>query len=188
MQSTLTHRTPRRSTCKACFKPARSPLSITIRIWGSILMLIRESVFLHRFNPPRAVPGRASSLLPSGHPIIRPIGHLFHDGQTTTTYVGPSAELDVEVEMAFFIGKPSSHFSRIPVTEAEEHIFGAVLLNDWSSQLLFSLLFYVYFFLCSLDVSDGVNFQQLETSSELRISPSPPSMRRTLPLPSALGL
>ena len=42
-------------------------------------------------------------------------------------------ELDVEVEMAAIVGLPSEQFKRIPITEAEDHIFGIVLLNDWSS-------------------------------------------------------
>lgn len=85
------------------------------------------------FSPPRAFSLRVSSIVPSGTPIVRPLGHLLQSGDSGKTWVGPSAELDVEVEMAFFIGKPSEHFKRIPITEAEDHIFGVVLLNDWSS-------------------------------------------------------
>jgi fumarylacetoacetase len=41
-------------------------------------------------------------------------------------------ELDVEIELACFVSVPSDHFKRIPISEAEDHILGAVVLNDWS--------------------------------------------------------
>ncbi|KIJ64761.1 hypothetical protein HYDPIDRAFT_28123 [Hydnomerulius pinastri MD-312] len=84
------------------------------------------------FNPPRAAAGRASSILPSGVPIVRPVGHLFD--KKGNPYVGPSNELDVELELGFFVGVPSKHFQRIHITQAEDHIFGVVLLNDWSTR------------------------------------------------------
>ncbi len=49
-------------------------------------------------------------------------------------------EMDVEVEMAFFVGTPNEQFDRIPITEAEDHIFGVVLLNDWSSKYFLRLI------------------------------------------------
>jgi fumarylacetoacetase len=66
------------------------------------------------------------------------MGHIFTPGSVTETQIVPSAELDVEVEMAFFVGAPSPQFKRIPVTAAEKHIFGVVMLNDWSSMLYLS--------------------------------------------------
>ncbi|KAH7915908.1 hypothetical protein BJ138DRAFT_1109247 [Hygrophoropsis aurantiaca] len=87
---------------------------------------------VNMFNPPRAFPGRASSILPSGSPIVRPIGHLFDE--YGKPFSGPSRELDVEVELAFFVGVPNFMFKRIPITEAEDHIFGVVMLNDWSTR------------------------------------------------------
>ncbi|KAH7922115.1 fumarylacetoacetase [Leucogyrophana mollusca] len=87
---------------------------------------------VNMFNPPRAFPGRASSVLPSGTPIVRPIGHLFDEHGKP--FVGPSKELDVEVELAFFVGVPNDRFSRVPITKAEDHIFGVVMLNDWSTR------------------------------------------------------
>ncbi|RFU33066.1 hypothetical protein B7463_g3267, partial [Scytalidium lignicola] len=86
------------------------------------------------FSPPRAFSGRVSSIIPSGTPIVRPIGHLFQNGSTTKTFVAPTDELDVEVELGFFIGKPSEHFKRVPITEAEDYIFGVVMVNDWSTR------------------------------------------------------
>lgn len=84
------------------------------------------------FDPPRAFSGRVSSIIPSGTPVVRPMGHL-HD-PSGKAYIGLSAELDVEIELACFIGTPSAQFSRVPIEEAEDHIFGLVMLNDWSTR------------------------------------------------------
>lgn len=86
------------------------------------------------FSPPRAFPGRTSSIVTSGTDIVRPIGHIFHEGSSTRTFVAPTKELDVEIELGFFVGKPTKHFQRVPITEAEDYIFGVVMLNDWSGK------------------------------------------------------
>jgi fumarylacetoacetase len=84
-----------------------------------------------RFNPPRAFTARVSSVVTSGTPIIRPMGHLIDlNGQA---YVAPSQQMDVEMEFAFFVGEGIQRFQRVSIEEAEDHIFGVVLLNDWSS-------------------------------------------------------
>jgi len=57
--------------------------------------------------------------------------------ETTGSVLAPTNELDVELELAFFVGVPTEHFQRVPVEKAEEHIFGVVLLNDWSGVLFF---------------------------------------------------
>ncbi|KAJ8589787.1 fumarylacetoacetate hydrolase FahA [Rhizopogon salebrosus TDB-379] len=103
------------------------------------------------FDPPRAHCGRASTILPSGTPIVRPVGHLpptppqndlrvgssediSMTSGTTESVLAPTKELDLELELAFFVGVPTEHFERVPVEKAEEHIFGVVLLNDWSAR------------------------------------------------------
>jgi fumarylacetoacetase len=59
------------------------------------------------------------------------MGHLVDsDGKA---YIGPSQQLDVEMEFAFFLGKGVERYQRVSIAEAEDHIFGVVLLNDWSS-------------------------------------------------------
>jgi fumarylacetoacetase len=59
------------------------------------------------------------------------MGHLVDsDGKA---YIGPSQQLDVEMEFAFFLGKGIERYQRVSIAEAEDHIFGVVLLNDWSS-------------------------------------------------------
>ncbi|OJA08605.1 hypothetical protein AZE42_07134 [Rhizopogon vesiculosus] len=98
------------------------------------------------FDPPRAAPGRASTILPSGTPVVRPVGHLPPQNNLSSdlprrssegSVLAPTNELDVELELAFFVGVPTEHFERVPVEKAEEHIFGVVLLNDWSGAFYF---------------------------------------------------
>ena len=77
--------------------------------------------------------GRASSIVVSGTPIIRPKGQLNASDETMPTF-GPTKQLDFELEMAFvtFNGKPMG--SSISTQEAEEYIFGVMLFNDWSAR------------------------------------------------------
>jgi len=79
--------------------------------------------------------GRASSIVVSGTPIRRPSGQiLVPGGEADTPIYAPSRQLDFELEMAFVIGKESSLGEPITVENAEEHIFGLVLFNDWSAR------------------------------------------------------
>uniref|UniRef100_A0A087X3Z3 Fumarylacetoacetase n=1 Tax=Poecilia formosa TaxID=48698 RepID=A0A087X3Z3_POEFO len=77
--------------------------------------------------------GRASSLVVSGTPIHRPCGQMRPD-QTKPPIFGPSKQLDIELEMAFFVGGESQLGEPIPINKAHEHIFGMVLMNDWSAR------------------------------------------------------
>jgi 2-keto-4-pentenoate hydratase/2-oxohepta-3-ene-1,7-dioic acid hydratase in catechol pathway len=47
---------------------------------------------------------------------------------------GPSQELDYELEMGYFVSKPVEYGTELNIKDAEDHIFGFVLLNDWSSR------------------------------------------------------
>lgn len=76
--------------------------------------------------------GRASSVIPSGRDIHRPCGQLKPDDNPPV--YGPSRLLDFELEMGFFVG-PGNELGRpIPIDAAEAHIFGLVLVNDWSAR------------------------------------------------------
>ncbi|KAI3392896.1 hypothetical protein diail_5029 [Diaporthe ilicicola] len=77
--------------------------------------------------------GRASSVRVSGTPVVRPYGVYQQDGGEGVTF-GPSQGVDFELEMAAVIGKPSKFGDRVAVKDADEHIFGLVLLNDWSAR------------------------------------------------------
>ena len=73
--------------------------------------------------------GRASTIVPSGTPVHRPLGqYRSTDGIT----FGESKALDFELEVGCIIGKASTMASRVSVEDADDHIFGFVLVNDWS--------------------------------------------------------
>ncbi|MFW9779158.1 MAG: fumarylacetoacetase [Candidatus Heimdallarchaeota archaeon] len=77
--------------------------------------------------------GRASSVVISGTPLHRPQGQLKSDEEDNPK-LGPSKLLDYELEMGFFIGKGNELGTPIPIDEAAEHIFGMVIVNDWSAR------------------------------------------------------
>ncbi|GAB3339806.1 fumarylacetoacetase [Larkinella ripae] len=81
---------------------------------------------------PVAYHGRASSIVVSGTPIRRPNGQFL--GPDQQPVFGPSQALDFELELGIIIGKPSSLGEAVPVSEAEAHVFGFVLFNDWSAR------------------------------------------------------
>jgi fumarylacetoacetase len=77
--------------------------------------------------------GRSSSIVPSGIPVHRPMGQTLPDGEKSPVF-GPSRAIDFELEMAFITTDANIMGENIPVHEAEEYIFGMVLLNDWSAR------------------------------------------------------
>ncbi|HTT00577.1 MAG TPA: fumarylacetoacetase [Steroidobacteraceae bacterium] len=82
---------------------------------------------------PIAYHGRCSSLGVSGQQFPRPMGQFLSSGATTPA-LAPSGRLDYELELGVFIGPGNALGTPIPVAEAEEHIFGLCLLNDWSAR------------------------------------------------------
>ena len=77
--------------------------------------------------------GRASSIVVSGGPVTRPWGHFKQTG-TSDVVFEPSRAVDFELEVACVVGKASEPGSSVTASEAGEHIFGFVLLNDWSAR------------------------------------------------------
>lgn len=82
---------------------------------------------------PVAYHGRASSIIVSGTNVRRPWGQSKPDDATPPIF-GPSRSLDFELEMAAFVGSGNALGQPIPLAEAENHLFGMVLLNDWSAR------------------------------------------------------
>ncbi len=82
---------------------------------------------------PVAYNGRASSVVRSGTPVRRPSGQMRAPGAERPSF-GPSRQLDFELEVAFVIGEGNELGHPIAVDDAENHIFGLVLLNDWSAR------------------------------------------------------
>uniref|UniRef100_A0A915N9A5 Fumarylacetoacetase n=1 Tax=Meloidogyne javanica TaxID=6303 RepID=A0A915N9A5_MELJA len=78
--------------------------------------------------------GRASSIVVSGVPVRRPWGQVKADEAKEPQFV-PSRLMDFELEMAFFVGGKENELGKpIPIENIEEHIFGMVLMNDWSAR------------------------------------------------------
>jgi fumarylacetoacetase len=77
--------------------------------------------------------GRSSSLRVSGHDFKRPQGQRIAPG-TTEPVFGPSTRLDYELEMGVFVGSGNSLGEPVSMEKSEQHLFGMVLLNDWSAR------------------------------------------------------
>jgi fumarylacetoacetase len=81
--------------------------------------------------------GRASTIAVSrhgaGHTFKRPVGQTMPPGATVPV-VGPSARVDYELELGFFISRPNVVGEPIPIEDAEEHVFGVALFNDWTAR------------------------------------------------------
>ncbi len=77
--------------------------------------------------------GRAGTVVLSGTPITRPSGQRRAPGAPLPDF-GPSIRLDVEAEMGFVVGTGSTLGRPISVDDFAEHVFGAVIVNDWSAR------------------------------------------------------
>jgi fumarylacetoacetase len=82
---------------------------------------------------PVAYHGRASSVVLSGTDLHRPLGQTKADDAPTPTF-GPSRTLDFELEMGCFVGPGNPLGQPVPIAQAPEHLFGMVLVNDWSAR------------------------------------------------------
>ena len=82
---------------------------------------------------PIAYHGRASSVVVSGTDFHRPHGQAMPPGAAAPVYT-PCTRLDYELEMGFFIGPGNAMGQPVQLGEAEQHIFGMCLLNDWSAR------------------------------------------------------
>jgi fumarylacetoacetase len=82
---------------------------------------------------PVAYHGRASSVVVSGCEVRRPKGQIKPPDSPSPVF-GPSKSLDYELEMAFLIGPGNSLGQPVPIDQATDHIFGFVLMNDWSAR------------------------------------------------------
>jgi fumarylacetoacetase len=72
--------------------------------------------------------GRAGTVVVSGTPVVRPTG-LLGPGK-----VGPSQKLDIEAEVGFVVSTPSTLGRPVPTDAFRDHVFGVVLVNDWSAR------------------------------------------------------
>jgi fumarylacetoacetase len=77
--------------------------------------------------------GRSSSLGVSGEALHRPLGQTMAPGATAPS-VGPCKRLDYELELGLYIGPANAQGEPIALADAEGHLFGICLLNDWSAR------------------------------------------------------
>jgi fumarylacetoacetase len=77
--------------------------------------------------------GRAGTVVVSGTPVRRPAGQVKPPDAGAPSF-RPSARLDIELELGLVIGTPSELGEPVPMDDALEHVFGVVLVNDWSAR------------------------------------------------------
>jgi fumarylacetoacetase len=100
---------------------------------GSMFRDPKNALLPNWLHMPIGYNGRASSVVVSGTPIRRPMGQLKLPDQENPIF-GPCKKLDFELETAFIIGSGNALGEPIAVANAEDHIFGMVLMNDWSAR------------------------------------------------------
>lgn len=137
------------SLLKRCLVPAATAtMHLPIKIGGytdfyssrhhaaNVGMLYRDpanALSPNWLHMPIGYNGRASSVVVSGTGVKRPYGQIKERGADSPAFL-PSRKLDFELEMGFIIGKNSPLGTCIDVADAENHIFGMVLVNDWSAR------------------------------------------------------
>ena len=77
--------------------------------------------------------GRAGTVVPSGTPVVRPNGQRKAPDDEAPTF-GPSRRLDIEAELGFVVGVGSRQGTSVGVDAFADHVFGVVVLNDWSAR------------------------------------------------------
>lgn len=82
---------------------------------------------------PVAYHGRAGTIVTGDPGIVRPRGQFLPSGASAPAF-GPTAELDFELEVGFFVGPGNRQGEPIAIERAADHIFGLVLVNDWSAR------------------------------------------------------
>jgi fumarylacetoacetase len=77
--------------------------------------------------------GRAGTVAVSGTDVVRPRGQLMLPGSGAPVFE-PSRRLDIELELGFVVGVPSRRGEPVPAAGFADHVFGVVLVNDWSAR------------------------------------------------------
>ncbi|MCB5168733.1 fumarylacetoacetase [Streptomyces bambusae] len=77
--------------------------------------------------------GRSGTLVVSGTDVVRPSGQRKAPADPAPVF-GPSIKLDIEAEVGFVVGTPSTMGTPVPLGAFEDHVFGLFLLNDWSAR------------------------------------------------------
>ncbi|MFQ6173056.1 fumarylacetoacetase [Oryzobacter sp. R7] len=77
--------------------------------------------------------GRSGTVVVSGTDVVRPSGQRKAPADPAPSF-GPSVRLDIEAELGFVVGGSTRLGEPVPMAEAADHVFGVVLLNDWSAR------------------------------------------------------
>jgi fumarylacetoacetase len=99
---------------------------------GRILRPDTEALSANWKHLPVGYHGRAGTVVVSGTPIVRPRGQTRSKGEPPA--YGPTARLDIEAEVGFVVGVPSRMGEPVGIDDFAEHVFGVVLVNDWSAR------------------------------------------------------
>ena len=147
----LAEGSPRRKDVEACLHPLKGPEAVTELLpfaigdytdfYASLHHATNVGSMFRPTNPllpnwkhvPIGYHGRASSIVPSGTPIVRPHGQTVASDEGPPGF-GPSRLMDYELEVGFFVGEGNELGSTIPVADAWRRIFGFCLVNDWSAR------------------------------------------------------
>jgi fumarylacetoacetase len=100
---------------------------------GKILRPGQEPLLPNWRHLPIGYHGRAGTVVVSGTDVVRPSGQRKPPDAEAPTF-GPTQKLDIELELGFVVGTPSTIGTPVPIADALDHIFGAVLVNDWSAR------------------------------------------------------
>jgi fumarylacetoacetase len=152
VRSTLSHRlrtgSPHATTLAECLVPMTAVemgLPCAIGDYTDFYTSIHHATSVGRqFRPdqpllpnykwvPIGYHGRASSIVVSGTPIVRPRGQAKPPDADAPTF-GPSTRLDYELELGIFIGQGNAQGEAIPLDAGEAHVFGLTLFNDWTAR------------------------------------------------------
>jgi fumarylacetoacetase len=100
---------------------------------GSMFRDPKNALLPNWLHLPVGYNGRASSVVVSGTPVRRPNGQTKAPADDLPSF-GPCRKLDIELETAFIVGEGNDLGEPVPIGDAESHIFGMVLMNDWSAR------------------------------------------------------
>jgi fumarylacetoacetase len=100
---------------------------------GRILRPGRPPLQSNWRHQPIGYHGRAGTVVVSGTPVDRPSGHVASEG-SEAPQLRPTSKLDVEVEVGYVVGAGSIRGEPVPIERFTDHVFGLLLLNDWSAR------------------------------------------------------
>ena len=131
----------KRAALSTCFIPMRLVqmlLPVDIGAFTDFFCSLDHTLRMGRTVPPKAFKylpiayhGRATSIVASGTKIVRPNGAFERDKEVT---FGPEPALDFELELGAFVGSGNAQGTPVPLSDAEDQIFGHCLVNDWSAR------------------------------------------------------